>query len=332
MPFRLRLTAFSAAAALCACSAAGAPPVNAPASSEYLRVAAQTIRFGDRTHPNPARRSWISPAAMHGAVIYGASYDGGLINIYSLQGTNQTPIGEITATSPQGLAVDKHHQLWAANTNAFNVLGFKRGKTTAFATLNDPDYYPISVAVDSHGTVFAANAESTTGPPGNVTFWKEGSTSASGTLTFSNFEIVTNIGIDANDNVYVSYVPVSGPPAVVEFPAGSTTGQQVNIGDANLSDITFDKKQNLVMETLANTLGVWAPPYDSTPERTIPAFGNEPTFDKHENSVWIAYANFSNPMIEGYDYKTGKHIDTITAGWTSTAVPYGVAIDPPARL
>lgn len=332
MPFYLRCAALVAVAGLYACSASGAPPVNTLGSSGDLRVAGHMIRFGDRTRPDPSRRGWISPAAKHGAVIYGSSYDGGYINIYPLKGTNQAPIGQITAPSPQGLAVDKHHHLWVADTNSFNVLGFKRGKTTAFTTLDDSGYYPISVAVDSHGTVFAANAESTTGPPGNVTFWTKGSTTPSGTLTYTNFLLVTNIGIDSKDNVYVSYVPRSGPPTVVEFPAGSTSGQPIGIQDATLGDITFDKSQNLVTETIYNTLGVWAPPYDSTPTRTISAFGNEPTFDKNGKTVWIAYANYSNPMIEGYDYKAGTHVDTITNGWEQTAIPYGVAIDPPARL
>jgi hypothetical protein len=84
------------------------------------------------------------------------------------------------------------------------------------------------------------------------------------------------------------------------------------------------------METLSNVLGVWAPPYTSGPTRTIPAFGNEPTFNRNESKVYIAYANNSTPMIEGYNYLTGKLVDTITNGWTSTAIPYGVAIDPPA--
>jgi hypothetical protein len=82
------------------------------------------------------------------------------------------------------------------------------------------------------------------------------------------------------------------------------------------------------METLSNTLGVWAPPYTSGPTRTIPAFGNEPTLDKREHKVWIAYANFSTPMVEGYDYATGTQVDVITNGWTTSAVPYGVALAP----
>jgi hypothetical protein len=37
-------------------------------------------------------------------------------------------------------------------------------------------------------------------------------------------------------------------------------------------------------------------------------------------------------MIEGYDYSTGALLDTITAGFTTAAIPYGVALDPPEKL
>jgi hypothetical protein len=329
MPFRLRHAALAVAAALSACS--GTAPATAPVSSTALGVGGHAIRFGDNVHNDPSRRGWLSRPALTGPVIYAASYDGGFINIYPLKGNNQAPIGQLTngLQSPQGVFVDGHHHLWVANTNAFSVVGFKRGAATPYRTLNDPNYYPISVVEDTSGTVYAANAESTTGPPGNVTYWLKGKTNPSGTLTFGNFLIVTNIGIDASNNVYVSYIPMSGPPAVVEFPAGSHTGQQLAIQDANLSDITFDKSNNLVMETLSNELGVWEPPYTSGPSRIIPAFGNEPTLDKNNGKVWIAYANYSTPMVEGYSYKTGVLKDTITQGFSSTGVPFGIAIDPP---
>ncbi len=328
------LAACSANAPLAApqASSAAVSSMTLPSGEHVVRVGSQMIRFGGH-HVTPKKRGMIQSAGNKKPLLYGSSYDGGFINIYSAKGNNQQPIGQLTSglTSPQGMVVDKHHHLWVANTNAFNVVAFKRGATTPYATLNDPSYYPIAVAVDSHGTVYAANAENTSGPPGNVTFWKKGSTTASGTLTFSNFQIVLGIGVDANDNVYVSYIPTSGPPAVVEFPAGSQTGQQLPISGTTISDITFDSAANLVMETEYGNLGVWAPPYSGSPTRTLPAFGNEPTLNKKNSEVWIAYANFSNPMIEGYDYNTGALLDTITAGFTGAAIPYGVALDPAAK-
>jgi hypothetical protein len=341
---RWTILASAAAAAFSACS--GSPSLNVPAvpaSSQIassplgghsVKLGGQVFRFGDPRQNVGRGGGWMSPAAMKGGVLYGASYDGGFINLYSVKGNDQQPIGKLTSglTSPQGVIVDKHHNLWVANTNAFNVVAFKRGATTPFRTLSDPNYYPISIAVDGNGTVYAANAESTTGPPGNVTVWKKGHTKPTATLTYANFQIVLGIGVDASNNVYVTYVPKSGPPQMLEFPAGSQTGQPVAIADATIGDMTFDSSANLVMETLSNTLGVWAPPYTSGPARTIPAFGNEPTFNKSESTVWVAYANFSTPKIVGYNYTTGALVDTITAGWTNTAVPYGVAVDPAAPL
>ena len=330
----VRLAALIGVVAIAACSNAGAPlgtPVTGiQGSGEHvIGVGGRLIQFGGPAHRS-SNRSWISPDAAKKSLLYGSSYDGGFINIYDAKGQNQTPIGQLTSglESPEGLFIDKHHRLWVTNTNAFNVVGFKRGATAPFTTLGDPGYYPVSVAADKNGTVYAANAEGVSGPPGNVTVWSKGSTSPTGTLTYSDFLIVLGVGVDAKNNVYVSYIPTSGPPSMVMFPAGSQTGTPVSIADANVGDMTFDSHGNLIMETLTNTLGIWAPPYTSGPARTMAAFGNEPSLNRRENQVWIAYANYSQPRLECYNYKTGTQVDAITNGWTSTAIPIGVALDP----
>src|SRR5581483_2503675 len=308
-----RFTRFAAAlllGALTACAAstqpstlsspaAGVELLRLPSGEHMVRTGARIIRFGcSQQHAN-RRRSWVSPAMKKKktALLYGSSYDGGFINIYDEKGNGQSPIGQLSSglLSPQGIVVDKHHQVWVANTNAFNVVAFKRGATTPFTTLNDPSYYPIGVAVDSKGTVYAANAENTSGPPGNVTFWKKGSVDPSGTLTFGDFLIVLGIGVDGDDNVYVSYIPTSGPPAVAEFPAGSQTGQALPISGSTTSDITFDSSADLLMEDQFGGLGIWPAPYSGGPSKNLSVFGNEPTLNKKENEVWIAYANFSAP-------------------------------------
>jgi hypothetical protein len=227
--------------------------------------------------------------------------------------------------------VDKHHNLWVANTNAFNIVAFKRDTTAPFLTLKDPDYYPIAVVVDRHGTAFAANAQGSKGQPGTVTYWKKGDTHPTGTVTISGLQLALGIGVDARDNVYVSYIPTSGPPTVAVVAAGTTTGQPLGISGPSIGDVTFDATKNLVMEDAFGSLGIWAPPYNGRPARTLPAFGNEPTLNKRQTRVWIAYANFSDPMIESYDYTSGKQLDVITAGFNNTAIPYGVALDQAAK-
>jgi hypothetical protein len=338
---RFATTALLVALAACSASAplgtqapsSGLQSLTLPSGEHVIRAGAQTIRFGGLNRHPASIRPWISPAAKTKDILYGSSYDGGFINIYSQKGSGQSPIGQLSSnlTSPQGMQVDRRHQLWVANTNAFNVVAFKRGATTPFVTLNDPNYYPISVAVDTHDTVYAANAESTTGPPGNVTYWKKGSTNPSGTLTLPNFEIVLGIGVDAKNNVYVSYVPTSGPPVVAMFSAKTLSGSQLPMADTTISQITFDSSANLLMEDEYNQLGIWPSPYTGGPSTSLPlVFGNSPTLNKKETEVWVAYANFSTPKIEGFSYPGGTLMDTITSGYTTSAIPYDVALDPRA--
>jgi hypothetical protein len=301
-------------------------------AQQVPRVGAQALLRPSGVHAAGAGAGWISPDALRGAILYGSSYDGGFINLYHLRGNNQQVVGKLTNSlvSPQGMAVDSRANLWVANTNAFNIVAFKRGATTPFRTLDDAGYYPLTVVVGKDGTVYAANVTGTNGPPGNVTVYKRGSTKPTGTLTYSGFGLVLGLGIDAQNNVYVAYSP-NGPPAIVEFPAGSQTGQPVNITDISPSDIVFDDQNDLVMENGSGGLGIWTPPYSGGPARSIPAFGNQPTFNRSEGRVWVALADFSDPKILGYDFTTGQLVDTITNGYTkNSAIPYGVAIDPSA--
>lgn len=328
--------ALGAAAAIAGCSA-GANPVNATLQrSGNQNLAAQQgmhVAFGPYvTAPAHRGGGWISPSAAHAGIIYGASYNGAVINMYALKGNNQTVVGQLTNSlvSPQGIVVDAHHRLWVANTNAGNILGFDRGATTPFRTLQDTNEFPISVAVDESGNVYAANAESTTGPPGNVVMYTPGSTNPI-VLTYADFNLVLGIGVDPGGNVFVSYIGGFGP-SVMEFPKGSQTGQQVNISGEQISDVIFDDSADLLMEDNFGGVGVWPTPYAGGPVKTIPAFGNEPTFNRTEGKIWVALANPNTPEILGYDVKTGSLVDTITDGWNGNVWPYGVAIDPRASL
>lgn len=336
-------SAFVCALVLAGCSTA-ATPTSSGAGTQPVAAGRTTIRlpdgmrvaFGPYSGPASHRGGgWMSPAAKSGltGIIYGASYDGGFVNLYALHGTDQTVIGQLTNSlvSPQGIVVDGAHRVWIANTNAGNIVAFKRGETTPFRTLDDANEFPVAVAIDESGNVYAANAESTTGPPGNVVMYAPGATSPTETLTFSDFNIVLGLGIDAQGNRYVSYIGSQGP-SVVEFPKGSTTGQQLNMADLEISDIIFDDSADLLMEDGSGGLGVWPSPYQGLPSKTIPAFGNEPTLNAVEARVWVALADPNSPEILAYNMKTGDLVDTITAGFNGNALPYGVALDPRASL
>ena len=342
---RARLSAATCFGVLAACSsnstlgvptnsASGVATVTLASGEHVVSAGARMIRFGGAARNATNTLGWISLTTKNKALLYGSSYDGGFINIYDEKGKYQHPIGQLTngLTSPQGIAVDTRHRLWVANTNAFDVVAFKRGATAPFATLRDPGYYPVSVAVDLHGTVYAANSQGASGEPGNVTFWKSGASNPSGTLAFSKFNIIFGLGIDARDDVYVSYIPSKGGPELVVFPSGSHDGRQISIVDASASDIVFDSSANLVMAEIYGGLAVWAPPYSGLPLRKLPIYGSEPVLDAAETGIWAANGDKATHAVDGYDYNRGYLFDTIPRGFSSSAPPYGVAVDPPAKL
>lgn len=340
--FALRLLAGAGVAALAACSSptsvgTGAP-LTALSSAQHhaaFQGAAGNVRYGPPSHHTSMRKGWMSPAARKGGVLYGSSYDGVFINLYSSKGNDQQVEGQLTDSlvSPQGMVVDHKHQLWVANTNASNIVAFKRGATTPFTTLDDSGYYPVTVAVASDGTVYAANVVSLQGPPGNVAVYAPGSTTPTSTLTYSGILLVLGLGIDSSDNLYVAYQPMSGPPGVLLYAKGSGTPTPLTLFNNTSSDIVFDNAGNMAMENASGGLGIWPPPFHGGPTRSIPAFGNQPTFNRSEKKLWVALADFSTPKILGYNYQSGKLVDTITNGWTvNSAIPYGVALDPSAPL
>ena len=255
------------------------------------------VEFGPY-NASPVKRGggWISPKAAQTGIIYGASYNGGFINMYALKGTNQTVIGQLTNSllSPQGIVVDGKQRVWVANTNAGNIVAFNRGATTPFRILQDANEFPISVAVDESLNVYAANAESTSGPPGNVVMYERGATTPTAVLTYPDFNIVLGLGVDGLGNLYVSYIGSFGP-SVVEFPKGSQTGQQVNLSTWRSATSSSTITRDLLMEDGSGGVGVWPPPYSGGPMRTIDAFGNEPTFTRSERKIWVALANPTTP-------------------------------------
>src|ERR1700722_7512800 len=133
---------FSRTSSLLACVALAAGCSGAPSSSTALpggqraplttaSNAHSVVGYGTASHPARSGGGWFSAAARHQALLYGSSYDGGFINIYPLRGNNQTVVGQLTSglVSPQGMMVDRHQRLWVANTNASNILAFKRNAT-----------------------------------------------------------------------------------------------------------------------------------------------------------------------------------------------------------
>ena len=86
-------------------------------------------------------------------------------------------------------------------------------------TLNEPGRYPLDVAVSKAGLVGVMTETSPSGP-GNVTFYKKGSTSACANVSDANWNEVLSGAFDASGNLFVDGVDRDGNPLVGEVSGG----------------------------------------------------------------------------------------------------------------
>lgn len=115
-----------------------------------------------------------------GPIEYISDFNNNVIEIFAGNFAGQAACGQITDTlqSPQGLFVGANSNLYVANTGAGNILEFKRGATTHFATYTDPTgQYPVDVTVAHDKTVIASNLLKQDGSAtGSISTWKKSGT------------------------------------------------------------------------------------------------------------------------------------------------------------
>ena len=134
------------------------------------------------------------------SLVYVTSYNNS-VYIYNQKDT-KAPCGQITGvTNPQGLFVDKHHNLWVAisgncKTQYSSVLEFGPGSSNPIKTLQDSAGSAAGVAVDNaSGTVYVTNFYDYTqrlreaGTTVVVEVYANGSTTPTGTLSDPNMNL-----------------------------------------------------------------------------------------------------------------------------------------------
>ncbi len=174
--------------------------------------------------------------------VYVTSYNNS-VYVYNQTRHLKTPCGQITGvTNPQGLFVDKHHNLWVAisgncKTQYSSVLEFGPKSSTPIKTLQDSAGSAADVAIDNaSGTVYVTNFFDYTngcasGNNGVVEVYAHGSTTPTGTLSDPNMTYAFNDAVDNQGNLYVTYLNVSGPSGsgrIDEWIGGS--GSPVDLG------------------------------------------------------------------------------------------------------
>ena len=174
------------------------------------------------------------------SLVYVTSYNNS-VYIYNQKDT-KAPCGQITGvTNPQGLFVDKHHNLWVAisgncKTQYSSVLEFGPGSSNPIKTLQDSAGSAAGVAVDNaSGTVYVTNFYDyrrgcSSGNNGLVEVYANGSTTPTGTLSDPNMNYAFDDAVDNQGNLYVTYLAVapSGNGRIDEWVGGS--GPPVDLG------------------------------------------------------------------------------------------------------
>ncbi len=264
-------------------------------------------------------------------------YDGGAK-------TGQSPIGSITGfNEPQGLFVDHKKNLWVANTNGTDILGFQKNHSTPFATLTDPNGYPAGVCGANDGTIYATDISAQGGGDGQtIEVYPPNHTSPAKVLTIPNAGEVDFCAVDNHNNLFVTWFKVDvnnnyTDTEVDEFAHNSSTPTTVidkPYSSSCLYGIAFAKNNLVVDDACANyptsgTISTYKPPFTGNPISSFAYNASilEIALDDPAKNLWAANGN----AVQGqeYGYPAGALEDATSSSGLS--YPVGIAIDPPSN-
>ena len=196
--------------------------------------------------PGPSAAGGAFPAAGAKHLVYVADAQHNRIDIY---GRGGKPMGHITEgiNYPQGLYVDANGVLYVANRGAGNVLAFRRGAKSPFATFADGMEQPEGVTVCPDGTLYVANILGSGGGSGDITAYAHGSRNPTGTLTYAGGYFFY-LACDASGNLFATIV-YGSTGTVLAFPNAQQSGvTQLPITyGGNPGGIAVDAAQNLLV-------------------------------------------------------------------------------------
>ena len=301
----------------------------------------------------------IAPAYMNpevGPLVYASKVIQSSIVVYEQTGPGLYPVAKLSDQihGPQGLFVDRHGDLYVANTIDQNILVFHRGALHAYRVLNDFNSWPVSVAVDTDGTVYVANIHVGANGPGSVSIYARGATEKIRTLTLPNFKVMS-LALDAQHNLYVSYLnlapgtnrqdPLYTPGfrggRIAEFAHGFAPARAATpLTWVTPGGMQFDAQGRIIIaeQGKMNLPYSGMSIYDLASDTRLSTFG----FDEYssmaealsadQHTIWAIDSIFGT--LNEYTYPGGARLRTIGSNaydelgvWIGDP-PYGVAVDP----
>jgi len=238
--FGARVFGAAAAVALLAACNGAQPGGSAGGSGAFapsgLRHGPPTLAAAatSRIHRH-AQRSWISPDVRRAPrLLFVTDYGSDAVYIFTMPALVLK--GTLTGLSfPEGACEDASGNIWVADTGASQLIQFSR-TGSQLKTLSTPGFYPAGCAINrSNNDVAVANIESTSGGPGNITVYANGS--GTGTpYTDPNIAQYFFVGYDPSGNLYYDGENNSSRTAAYfgELAAGSSTPKTITLSGATL--------------------------------------------------------------------------------------------------
>jgi hypothetical protein len=240
-----------------------------------------------------------------------------------------------------GLTTDSAGNLYVANSQGSNVLVYSQPYKSVSLTLNESGRYPLDVAVSKAGLVGVMSAKAPSGP-GNVTFYKKGSTSACANVSDPNWNEVFSGAFDASGNLFVDGVDRNGNPLVGEVSGGcaATSLTTLSVGNtmSGVAGVRVVHGNILILNqnyaTFTPEIYTYAPPsggsLGSPIATTKLSAGIEMesfAMTRNDRSLWIVHSDVAYGRIK-YTYPGGRFVKSFNE--PSLVNAFGIAVNPAA--
>lgn len=271
-----------------------------------------------------------------GSIEYVSDFLNSVIDVYAGKFASQAPCGRITTglNHPAGLFVEtRSHDLYVANTNAFNILVYHRGTTAPYNVYADPGtQYPLDVVVDIRDVVVASNRSNVAQTEaGSLSTWISG---PHGGSFVGNYAMTNDSGggfVTARRNgilYYDDFDSTSGVGTIwrVSCPAG-TCGVETEVAAAKgvVAGLTFDEDDDLLANDLLNISADTFELPNPSPSTFPIAGGPFGMAIDSKGRHWFTTDVVHNNAAE-YAYPSGTLVGTVFGNISGSAT--GIAVDP----
>lgn len=292
-------------------------------------------------HPNTSNEALLYVAA--------DSYNGSAeILIYSQNGSNQEPIGEITQglmpnAAILGLAVDNKRNLYVTEEHYGSdgdVVVYAPGQYVPSRTLVHAGA-PTAIAVDGKGSVYVADSAGC-----KILEYLKGRTKPSTVVTFPQNECGNGVGVDSSGDLYICYNHYNREHwktdgRVLEINKENSQGKDLGIRLGQCGALAVDKENNLIIDDESQG-GAFRTRFRQFATYFFPAGQRKAskripfaqasslwgvTIDSNESETWVT--DPADDVVWGFTYPGGQQVDQIQP-YPSYALG-GVAATPALR-